>query len=150
MGVRMSATELVFGEVKMPYDTKNGTADTVDVARILEAKYGLFTAFYTKHKSDITQLLIESLEGALENLHMGGVAPANPFEGAMQKLQEMFRQFLFTAEIEQMGITGVPTKAALKGVNHRLKNKRGNRRPSFVDTGTMELAFRSWIEGLVI
>ena len=109
-------TDLVFGEVKVVYDNKSGTANTVDVAKILEAKYGLFTAFYTLHENDIKQLLIDSLAGALENLHMGGVAPANPFDASMQKLQSMFRKFLYTGEVERMGIEGVPTQAALDGV----------------------------------
>lgn len=141
-------TDLVFGEVKVVYDNKSGTADTVEVAKILEAKYGLFSAFYQRHADDIKALLIDSLEGALENLHAGGVAPANPFESSMQRLQGMFRKFLFTSEIEQMGIEGVPTQAALDGVSHRTKKKTyAHRRPSFIDTGTMELAFRSWVEG---
>lgn len=140
-------TDLVFGEVRIPYDNKSGTANTVDVAKILEAKYGLFTAFYTRHETDIKALLIDSLEGALENLHAGGIAPADPFASSMQKLQGMFRQFLYTGEIERMGIEGVPTQAALDGVNHRKKTKKGARRPSFIDTGTLELAFRSWVEG---
>lgn len=142
--------DLLFGEVKVPYDNKTGTADTVEVARILEARYGLFTAFYTFHETEIKALLVDSLEGALENLHAGGVAPADPFASSMQRLQALFRKFLMTAEIERMGIDGVPTQAALKGINHRKKAKKGVRRPSFVDTGTMELAFRSWVEGLIV
>lgn len=143
-------TELIFGEVKVPYDNKSGTADTVEVAKILEAKYGLFSAFYQLHEKDIKALLIDNLEGVLENLHMGGSAPADPFAGAMQKVQGLFRQFLFTGEVERMGIPGVPTQAALDGVSHRTKSKKyGHRRPSFIDTGTMELAFRSWMEGMM-
>jgi hypothetical protein len=137
--------------VKIPYDNKGGTADTVEVAKILEAKYGLFTAFYALHESDIKQLLIDSLAGALENLHMGGTSPANPFDASMQKLQALFRKFLYTGEVERMGIAGVPTQAALDGKSSRKKSKTyGTRRPSFIDTGTMELAFRSWIEGLAV
>jgi hypothetical protein len=143
-------TELVFGEIKVPYDNKTGTADTVAVAKILEAKYGLFSAFYTRHENDIKALLIDSLAGALENLHMGAPLPANPFEGSMAKLQALFKKFLYTQEVEQMGIPGVPTKAALDGVSHRKKKKTyGHRRPSFIDSGTMELAFRSWMEGFM-
>lgn len=142
-------TDLVFGEIKVPYDNKAGTADTVEVAKILEAKYGLFTAFYTRHENDIKQLLIDSLSGALENLHVGGVAPANPFDASMQKLQGMFQKFLYTSEVEQMGINGVPTQAALDGVSPRFKGKKGPRRPSFIASGTMELAFRSWMEGFM-
>jgi hypothetical protein len=141
----------VLGEVKVVYDNKAGTANTVDVAKILEAKYGLFSAFYSLHENDIKQLLIDSLAGALENLHMGGVAPANPFDASMQQLQSLFRKFLYTGEVERMGIEGVPTQAALDGVSHRTKKKKyGHRRPSFIDTGTLELAFRSWIEGLLL
>lgn len=146
----MTAPELVFGEVKLAYDNKAGTADTVEVAKILEAKYGLFTAFYTRHQAAITQLLVDSLSGALENLHMGSPIPSNPFDASMQKLQAMFREFLYSGEVESMGIEGVPTKAALDGVTHRTKKKTyGHRRPSFIDTGTMELAFRSWMEGVL-
>lgn len=144
-------TELVFGEVKVPYDNKTGTADTVDVAKILEAKYGLFTAFYTRYKDEIQALLIDSLAGVLENLHMGGTALADPFASSMQRLQALFRKFLFSGEVERMGIEGAPTQAALKGVSHRTKGKKyGHRRPSFIDTGTMELAFRSWVEGSLL
>lgn len=144
-------TDLVFGEAKVVYDNKAGTADTVEVAKILEAKYGLFSAFYQRHENDIKALLIDSLEGALENLHAGGVAPANPFDASMQRLQGMFRKFLYTSEVEQMGIEGVPTQAALDGVSHRTKKKTyGHRRPSFIDTGTMELAFRSWVESKLL
>lgn len=141
-------TDLVFGEVKVPYDNKSGTSDTVAVAKILEAKYGLFSAFYRRYEDQIKALLIDSLEGVLENLHAGGVAPADPFASSMQRLQALFRNFLLTAEVERMGIEGVPTQAALKGISHRTKSKKyGHRRPSFIDTGTMELAFRSWVEG---
>lgn len=146
----MSA-ELVFGEVRVAYDLKGGTADTVEVAKILEGKYGLFTAFYTRHENDIKLLLIDNLEGVLENLHSGGTSPSDPFAGATAKIDALFRNFLATAEIETMGIDGVPTQAALDGVSHRTKKKTyGHRRPSFLDTGTMELAFRSWLEGVLI
>jgi hypothetical protein len=144
-------TDLVFGEVQVVYDNKSGTADTVDVARILEAKYGLYTAFYTKHKNQIQAELISSIEGTLENLYAGAPAPDDPFASASKRIEALFRTFLATAEIEQMGIDGVPTQAALDGVTHRTKKKTyGERRPSFIDTGTMELAFRSWLEGVLV
>jgi hypothetical protein len=52
-------------------------------------------------------------------------------------------------EIESMGLRGVPTKAALKGINHRLRHpyrKSNPRRPSFVDTGLYVASFRAWME----
>ena len=41
---------------------------------------------------------------------------------------------------------GVPTGAAKKGVNHRLKIRRGKRRPSFIDTGILRTNFVSWVD----
>jgi len=154
-------TDLVFGEVSVPYDNKHGTANTVDVARILEAKYGLFSAFYKRHEADIKAELVNSAEGVLENLHAGAPLGDNPFASSSQRIDALFRKFLETSEIEEMGIDGVPTQAALKGVSHRFKKKKNNirkngkivaegvRRPSFIDTGTLELAFRSWLEGVL-
>jgi hypothetical protein len=144
-------TDLVFGEVQVAYDNRSGVADTVEVAKILEAKYGLFSAFYKKHENDIKAELIKSIEGTLENLYAGAPAPDNPFAGASQRIEALFRVFLATSEIEKMDIDGVPTQAALDGVTHRTKKKTyGERRPSFIDTGTMELAFRSWLEGVLV
>jgi len=49
-------------------------------------------------------------------------------------------------EVEKLGIPGVPTKAALRGVNHRLKHpyRRRGARPSFVDTSLYMSSFKAW------
>jgi hypothetical protein len=155
-------TTLVFGVIDVPYENegakpkkkpKRGQGSknpapttTVQVAEILEEKYGVMQAFYDARKNDITQHMIESAEGALETLFMGGPVD-DLFAEASQGIQADFRTFLMTAEIETMGIPGVPTKAAQERRSLRFKAKVGpNSRPSFIDTGTYELAFRGWVE----
>ena len=152
---------LVFGVIDVPYD--NGTkaprkgkgkrrgktnepTTTVKVATILEDKYGVMATFYDAHKDDIMRDMIESAEGALETLFMGGPV-VQPFAEAGSKIDAAFKTFLLTAEIENMGIPGVPTQAAIDRRSLRFKSKVGpSKRPSFIDTGTYELSFRSWVE----
>jgi hypothetical protein len=118
----------------------------VVVASILEEKYHVLETYVEHHTSDIGEAINHSLEGALENLHMG--APmGDPFSEAGQEIASGFRTFLMTAEIESLGVEGVPTHAALNRESLRFKSKHGNGpRPSFVDTGTYEASMRAWIE----
>jgi hypothetical protein len=155
-------TDLILGVVDVPYENEGATPKkkpkrgegssrgapmtTVSVATILEEKYGVMQAFYDSHKDSVIGSLINSAEGALETLFMGGPV-TDPFADASQSIQAEFRTFLMTAEIEGMGIPGVPTKAAQDRRSLRFKAKVGpNQRPSFIDTGTYELSMRAWIE----
>ena len=107
-----------------------GTVTTADVADILEAHYALFTVYFETHETQIAEWFAESMSNTIDSLIAGAPPTIDPY-----------------GEAETRGIPGVPTKAALQGVNHRLKRKRGERRPSFRDTGLMESAFVAWIEG---
>lgn len=124
----------------------DGSTSTVQVAQILESKYGVMAAYYQQHQNDITQAVVNSLDGALEDLYAGHV-PADPFAEAGQEIQAGFRVFLMTGEIESMGVEGVPTQAAIDRRSLRFKSKvAGAQRPSFVDTGTYEAAMRAWVD----
>ncbi|MAF04425.1 hypothetical protein [Herbaspirillum sp.] len=125
---------------------KPGTQTTGDVATWLENKYGVMGAFSEAKMDQITNALTDSIEGAIDNLLMGAPVSANPFASAESKIASMFKEFIQNAEIERMGIPGVPTEAAKKGVNHRLKKKRGERRPSFMDTHLYKNSAISWID----
>lgn len=128
--------------------TASGTQTTGDVAEILEAKYGVMDTFAFARLPDIAKELEKSIAGSLETLMMGGRPDANPFRSAESAIAAMFKQFLATADIEHMGVEGVPTQAALDGVNHRLKHPyaKGNpRRPSFIDTGLYSQSFVCWV-----
>lgn len=120
---------------------------TVAVANFLEAKYHVLQVFYDHYEGEIGKAVIHSLEGALEDLYAG--APIrDPFGEAGQEIEQGFRQFLLTGEIESLGLEGVPTQAAIERRSGRFKSGVGPaQRPSFVNTATYELAFRSWVDG---
>ena len=149
-------TTLYLGVVDVPYDNKGSKSGksasksepstTVTVAQALEEKYGVMQAFYDSHQKDISQAITDSVAGALETVVMGGHI-GDPFAEAGQAIQSEFRTFLMSAEIESMGIAGVPTQASLERRSLRFKGKVADKpRPSFIDTGTYELSMRAWIE----
>lgn len=146
---------LHLGVVDLPYSgapskrgRKSGTQTTGDVAGWLEARYHVMETFYELHKDDIAADLEDGLAGALENI-LTGAAPFtnNPFGSAENKIDERFRKFIDDREMETIGYPGVPTKAAQRGVNHRLKRPYQKRasRPSFQDTTLYEDSQRTWI-----
>lgn len=124
-----------------------GQETVYDVAVILEEKYEILQTFADEYHDEIEKAVAHSVAGAIETLISSGEAPNNPFAGAEAEITEGMKTFL---DIHGMdGKPGVPTQAALKGVNHRLKrpNAKGNpARPSFIDTGTMQASYKAWID----
>lgn len=123
---------------------------TGDVATILEAKYGIMEAFFENKEAEVVGALEESLGGVLEDV-LSGAAPAsvNPFGAGCAKIEESFKDFLSSREAETIGIDGVPTEAARRGVNHRKKHpyaKANVRRPSFIDTGLYQASMKAWVD----
>lgn len=160
---------LHLGVVDLPYNTPDGSiapeiagalshgnppkrgqvkiAATIgDVATFLENKYHVMEIFFEAHQADIAEALESSLAGALENLLMGGPATAPAWGAATSAIEALFRKFLDSKEMDELGIPGVPTAASLKGVSHRFKQKAGPIRPSFVDTGMYEASFTVWVD----
>jgi len=136
---------LVLGVIDVPYDDRGGgTVTTSQVAQFLENKYHVMGTFVEVHKADIERRLIDSVNGALEDLFSG--APVrDPYAEGVQGIKQDFSRFLYTAEMEKLGIAGVPTGAALKRRSLRFKDKKAKKvRPSFIDTSTYELSFRAW------
>lgn len=138
MGLKLS-----LGVLDVPYADHEGVT-TGDVAEWLEAEYEIMGTFYDKNAQAIADDLAASFEGELESIVMGKRAePSNFFNAGTSKIETKFHQFLETGEMEKLGMEGIPTKAALRGVNHRLKAKRGKRRVSFIDTGLYDASFRA-------
>ena len=54
----------------------------------------------------------------------------------MSQVHHLFVAFLDNAEMN--GTEGVPTKRALDGISKRFKWKKGEVRPSFIDTGMFQ------------
>lgn len=121
------------------------TVTTGDVAQWLEDRYHVMEVFY-ESDGGVLPLLKQSLRDALEDILMGAPVGANPFLGATSEIQARFKKFISDREMEFMGIPGVPTAAALAGVNSRMKRRHGPRRPSFRDTGLYQASFIAWVD----
>ena len=146
---------LHIGVIDIPYADEAIT--TGEVAKILEARYGVMSAFYRSHKADIQTAIAKSLQGQVVGILNGKPLNSDPYVRACSDIDSMFKKFLSLSEIEKMGIEGVPTQAALDGKTSRFKAgknkgkrrgkvKSGSRRPSFIDTGTYQASEKSWVE----
>jgi hypothetical protein len=134
------------GKANKPRKAKEASQPSIttgDVAEILEAEYGILGEFAERYGQQIADAFANSAAGALESVMMG--TPVNdPYAGATTEIEESMKLFL---DLEEMnGKPGVPTKAALDGVNHRLKIKKGAPRPSFIDTGLYQSSMRAWVD----
>lgn len=125
--------------------------DVGEVAKILEAKYGVMAIFAAQQTNQIANSLATSLADAVE-ARMMGAPVANPYAEGTDQIQEAFRTFL------DMNAHGIITQASKQGVSGRFMDKNntkgkravmnanGQVRPSFIDTGLYQTSFRAWIE----
>ena len=135
------------GRRNKPHKVATGEQTTGDVAGYLENKYHVMEGFADLHQNDIGAALSNSLAGAIDGMMAGAPISLNPFGSATSEIETLFKfQYLNKEEIVQTGVDGVPTQAALDGVNHRLKLNKGPRRVSFVDTGMYQQSMKAWIE----
>lgn len=127
-----------------------GGETTGDVATWLEDKYHVMEVFYEDVGPALVAKSIEvSARNALESFMLGGPSDMSLTAAAESEIEQAFRIFLDQQEMDNV-VGGVPTKAALAGVNHRLKHpyaKANKERPSFIDTGTYQKAFKVWVDG---
>ena len=148
--------------VHQSFHGQYGAVSTGDVAQILEDKYHVMLVFFFAKETPITQLLCNEVGKTIKSISQGAPIPNNMYDGAMSRIQGMFKTFLSMSEIEGLGVPGVPTQAALDGVSHRFKGglnwirvKQPNgkfkkvygvRRPSFIDTGLYQANAKAWAE----
>jgi hypothetical protein len=123
-----------------------GTQTTGDVAGWLEDRYHIMEIFFHEHEDAVAKAMEGGLAGSLESLLTGAPATTDVFGEGANKIRTLFMDWLSSGAIEHLGIPGVPTMAALKGISHRFKRKRGPRRPSFIDTSTYEDSFIDWVD----
>lgn len=133
------------GVIDIPYGDEDTT--TGDVAEYLEEKYQIMQTFFDRYGNDIADLMSKDLAASLENMFAGAPPAKDPFAEAMSKVHNLFVAFLDNQEMN--GMPGVPTRRALDGISKRLKNKKGDPRASFVDTGTYQAAMRAWVSGVL-
>lgn len=156
MGVNLLLKQIYLGVIDFPYSDHGGQT-TGSVANILEEKYAILTNFANRYEGEIAQILTEAMSNVVKDQIKTGKVNKAPFKKAFSKISSDMKQFLSLQEVEKLGISGIPTKAALNGVSHRFKRKRkgvvrsnrvlGARRPSFIDTGLMESAYIVWGDG---
>lgn len=122
---------------------------TGDVADALERRYGLFSMFTVLEGKTITDTVEAAALGQLENLLAGGPRRNRFLEDVdLQPIEAAFRKGI-DDRIFDGRMPGTPTRAALRGVDHRLSRPyaRGNPpRPSFRDTGTLQASFRAFVK----
>jgi len=139
-------TTLHLGVIEIPY-VDNASVGTGDVAEYLEHNYSLMETFAELHRDDIQNALVNSLEGAIENIFVGAPVSNDMFSDATNTIQELF-EFEYIEKEEMAGIIGgVPTQAALDRASSRFKGGKASfQRPSFVDTGLFVASFRAWVD----
>lgn len=136
---------LHLGVMDIPYEDDKVT--TGDVAGYLEDRYKILQTFFDMYADTIADFMADSLAGQIENM-MAGAPPNNdPFSEAMSKTHDLFVKFLDNQEMN--GKPGVPTKRALDGISKRFKMKKGEPRPSFIDTGAYQASMRAWVSGVI-
>ena len=152
--------DLALGVAVTPYDD-DSSKTTLDVARILEAKYNVMATFYYAREGVIAEWLAQSAKDAIRKL-MKGEVPDKIFADAEGKIEESFRDFLDAGEMATIfkglteseaayfvASTGGFTGAAEAGVRHRFLHPYASSnkpRPAFIDTGLYQSSFRAWME----
>lgn len=152
--------KLKLGVIEVP--EPQGDITSYDLGMILENKYGLFSNFYKYHEKDILKDIDDTFSKAIDSVMNGDTRSAvGSIFGVNERITDKLHKFITDREIEQMGIPGVPTEAALLGLSLRTKgNKRigkakkgvkykqvqGPRRPSFIYSGVFEASLKAWLE----
>lgn len=137
--------KLVFGVADIPYATGETTGE---VALRLEARYHIMQRFAAAYDDVIREELGKALAEGFEVLQTSGRPPKDAFAGAMAQIENRFRLFLDMRELDHAGDPGIPTKASLRGVNHRLAKPYSPSNPprsSFIDTGAFQNSMKAWV-----
>lgn len=134
-----------FGVINQVYDYGEDPGKTTfEVAEDLEQRYGIMRTFYNLHKAQVQREVVRLLTNQLADAIQFD-APMHD-EALLSETVARFQLFLTSHEVEHQGIKGVPTLAALEGVNSRLKTRDDPGRPSFIDGGLYETSFMAWVE----
>lgn len=129
----------------------SATKTTGDVATILEDHYHIMEVFIEEGggAEKLEEVFRHSAENAMEAILKGAPsADLNITGEATSEIEAAFKIFLALKLMDGL-FPGVPTKASLKGINHRLKHPyaKGNKpRPSFIDTGLYQSSFKAWTD----
>ena len=130
------------GVLDVAYTEDGKSTTTGEVAKILEANYGVIQTFVDLHEDEIGDELIDRLVGIFESSAMGAKLDYRVVD--FPKVEKMFRDYLDAGEWENQ-IGNSATAAAAAGRSKRKKNAGQTPRVSFVDTGLYRKSFRAWM-----
>jgi hypothetical protein len=152
LGIILAMPTLNLGVVDLAYSeaSGNGATTTYDVAKILEANYGVMSTFFNLYQDKIAQILADSVAAAIQDM-ANGAPVKSPTFGGEQRVEALFREFIYSNTMQNMMTQaggGVLSQAAQSGVSSRRKKPNAKRkaRPAFVDTGAFVQSFRAWVE----
>lgn len=141
--------KLVLGVINNPYGHSHGAdrrananTTTGEVAQILENKYHIMQHFYDLHEREINSSILQSVTHILNEALMGSPVNTAGLDD-IDNLKPIFEKMILTKELDGVA-DGVPTQASLSVVNHR--KKKGESRPSFLDTRLYMQSFKAWIK----
>ncbi|HEX8711542.1 MAG TPA: hypothetical protein VF730_06690 [Terracidiphilus sp.] len=152
---------LNLGVVDVGYTDDEGSVTTGDVASWLEERYHIMRTFVELNEGFIEKCLVDAASGAIEsiaqgrpisglNAGLGTRLDARQLFGSSvnERIEERFRDFLDSGEMNRYLPPSQQSQAAAQGINHRKKNPNtGQGRQAFVDTGLYQAAFRAWMTG---
>lgn len=147
---------LHLGVIDQPYSVQRtkgrrkataSTKTTGDVAQWLEDEYHIMEHFAELHRDDITKSIDNAIAGSMETMMMGGPAELS-LDSAVSEIATMMKDMITNQELDRLGFPGIPTQAALRGVNHRMAHPYARRpaRPSFRDTGLFQASMTAWFD----
>ena len=155
--------ELHLGVIDVPYvnapskrqrKVRANTVTTGDVAGWLETKYHVMDTFLHRREPKIIGALENGLVGALQTIAMGGPPQRDPFASGLSEVENQFKDFISSGEMDTLGLPGIPTQASLdrasgKNRGPRFKKRRGKasgKSVSFYASGLYMGSFKAWVE----
>lgn len=144
LGDHLSTLHFGFDRVYYP----DGRMTTTDVANILEDEYHIVEHFRDFHKVRIEEILHQAL---VDQMDTGAV------KADLHKIEDLFKEFLNSRDIERLGIPGVPSRVSRRTIKvggymrkgspvRGYRRLGGSLRPSFIHSGLYRDSFRAWLE----
>lgn len=125
----------------------DGSTTTGDVAGYLEDEYHVMRTFLELNEDFIKDAITDQFAGMIESMSQG--RPVAPFNlgFASGKIEERFRNFLDSGEMNTLIGSHAVSDKTLKTSSRRKSGKlpEGQQRQAFVDTGLYSASFRVWL-----
>lgn len=138
--------KMFMGVVDVGYTDDNGATTTGDVAGYLEDRYHVMRTFVEIYGDKIHAAIVDEVSGAIESIAMGKRVPQLNLQPAGAKIEQMFRGFLDTGEMNALIGSYKVSDATLSKSSRRKSGKMpdGQQRQAFVDSGLYQASSRVW------